>query len=227
MNQSLAIIVPVFNEASVIVDTLVELQEKRVDDTIIAINDGSSDESLERMKRVPGIYILSHEINLGQGAAIQTGIEFAREEGFKYAVTFDSDGQHCVDDIAIFEREIKSGNYDLIYGSRFLGAAINISQFRKYFLKLSTVFSWLVYGIKLSDSHNGFRIFRLDHPGINLHNRGMAHASEFVDFAVRYKLRYKELPCTVIYTDYSKQKGQSLLNSIDIVVELLVERLIK
>lgn len=224
-----AIIIPVYNEEEVVRDVIFELRNKRKNDIIIAINDGSSDNSNSVLTQIENIYVLNHELNLGQGAAIQTGISFARQLGVKYVVTFDSDGQHDSKDIEPFLSELILNKRDIVIGSRFLvGSSTNISLFKKYFLKLSTFFTFFTSGIKLSDSHNGFRIINIgDNPKFELTHNGMSHASEVVDLISDLNLNYSELPCNIQYTEYSIAKGQSVWNSINIILELFIQRLTK
>lgn len=228
-SYNIAIVIPVYNEANVVGDVITNLRKKRPNDAIIAVNDGSSDNSLDVLLSLHGVYVLSHDVNLGQGAALQTGISFARKLNAKYVVTFDSDGQHSVDDIQPFYNEIESKQLDIVMGSRFLGDSIsNVSAFKKYFLQLSTLFTYAISGIKLSDSHNGFRIINIkDNPHFELRHNGMSHASEIVDLVSQLKMKYAEKSCTIIYTEYSKAKGQSLWNSINIVLEIFIQRITK
>lgn len=224
-----AIIIPVYNEEEVVRDVISELRNERENDIIIAVNDGSIDNSNSVLTQIEKIYVLNHELNLGQGAAIQTGISFARNLGVKYVVTFDSDGQHDPKDIDSFLSELILNKRDIVIGSRFLlGSRTNISLFKKYFLKLSTLFTFITSGIKLSDSHNGFRVINIGgNPKFELTHNGMSHASEVVDLIGDLNLNYSELPCNIQYTEYSIAKGQSVWNSINIILELLIQRLIK
>lgn len=228
-NNSIAIVIPVYNEGVVVKSVIESLKLKRPNDIIIAVNDGSKDNSLKELLSIENIYVLSHDINLGQGAALQTGIEMARELDTKYVVTFDSDGQHSADDIETFYHEIEENSLDIIVGSRFLkDSKSNVSSFKRLFLKLSTVFTLLVSRIKLSDSHNGFRIINIkDNPDFEIEHNGMSHASEIVDLIKKLDMKYSEKSCTILYTDYSMAKGQSLWNSINIVLEIFVQRLTK
>lgn len=228
-SNNIAIVIPVYNEGVVVKSVIESLKLKRPNDIIIAVNDGSKDNSLKELLSIENIYVLSHDINLGQGAALQTGIEMARELDTKYVVTFDSDGQHSADDIETFYHEIEENSLDIIVGSRFLkDSKSNVSSFKRLFLKLSTVFTLLVSRIKLSDSHNGFRIINIkDNPDFEIEHNGMSHASEIVDLIKKLDMKYSEKSCTILYTDYSMAKGQSLWNSINIVLEIFVQRLTK
>ncbi|WP_457563419.1 glycosyltransferase family 2 protein [Caminibacter pacificus] len=225
MNDA-AIVIPMYNEEAVIENVLEELLQK-VPYDIIVVDDCSTDNSYQKACK-KGVYLIRHIVNLGQGAAIQTGIEYARKLGKKYVVTFDSDGQHSVEDIEPFLEKLRNDEADIVLGSRFLGKTENMSTFKKYFLKLSRYFTYMTTGIMLSDSHNGFRAINIkDFPNFEIKQNRMAHASEIIDLIRKNSMRYVEMPCTIKYTDYSKQKGQSTLNAINIVFEYLTGRLIK
>ncbi len=225
MTNDIAIVVPVFNEKKVIKDFLHSLKKERPKDTIIIVNDCSTDNSGEILEQIDGIYLLTHEINMGQGAALQTGIEFARKLGLRYAVTIDSDGQHNPKDIKLFEETMKKGKYDIVLGSRFLGNAQNISFIKKIVLKMAIIFTWIISGIKLTDTHNGFRMIKISNKKFNITQNRMAHASEVIDVIKNNNLKYKEIPCAILYNEYTKQKGQKLLNSLNIILEILFKRL--
>ena len=224
MSSDIAILVPVYNEQEVLKEFFLNLKEIRPNDTIIVIDDGSSDNSASLLREIGGIYLLTHDINMGQGASLQTGIKFARKLGFKYAVTIDSDGQHDPKEIELFERTIKNSGCDIVLGSRFLGNVQDISSFKKIILKLATIFTWIVSGIKLTDCHNGLRIIDISNDKFNITQNRMAHASEIIDIIKNQNLKYEEIPCTVIYNDYTIKKGQRVSNSINIVLETLFKR---
>jgi len=222
-----AIIIPLYNEEKTIKKVILELQEKYPFYEIIVIDDASNDNSYNEAC-IKGVWLLKHIVNLGQGGAIQTGIEFARQKNINYIITFDADGQHTADDIKDFIKNLKDKKADIILGSRFLGKAENISTFKKYFLKLSRVFTFLSTGIWLTDSHNGFRAINIGRfPKFEITENRMAHASEIIDLIKNLKMSYIEMPCTIKYTDYSKNKGQSMINSIGIIIEYIIGRLTK
>jgi len=222
-----AIIIPMYNEEEVIIEVLRELKQKTTYN-IIVIDDGSTDNSYRKVCEEGGVYLIQHIVNLGQGGAIQTGIEFARSLGIKYVVTFDADGQHSADDIEKFVKLLKENKVDIVLGSRFLGKAENISLLKKYFLKLSRVFTFISTRIWLTDSHNGFRAINIyKFPDFELKENRMAHASEIIDLIKKLKMRYIEMPCLIRYNEYSIKKGQSMLNAIGIVIEYIIGRLLK
>jgi len=225
-HPEVAIVIAAYNEEGVIQEVLTNLRQERPDDLIIVVDDGSKDNTYRAAASVEGVIVARHYVNLGQGAALQTGIEIARCLHAEYLVTFDADGQHDPADIGYFLEVMKKENLDIALGSRFLGET-NAPLLKRVVLKLSTIFTWLVSRILLTDSHNGFRVIHIaKFPQFEIRQNRMAHASEIIDIIRQLKMRYKELPCHIRYTDYSKAKGQSISNSINIVLDYFIERFI-
>ena len=224
---NVAIVIPLYNEEKVIEGVLQELRQKYPHYILIVVDDGSRDDSLKKAC-IKDVYILHHSVNLGEGAALQTGIEYAKELGCKYVVTFDADGQHHPDDITLFIRTLENDEADIVLGSRFLGKAENIPFARKYLLKASRIFTWFTTGIWLTDSQNGLRAINIEKfPQFEITQNRMAHASEIISIIKRLKMRYVEKPCDIRYSDYSIQKGQSMFNSINIIMEYFVGNMMK
>lgn len=227
-NYNTAIIIAAFNEEKVIKEVLENLKRVRPKDAIVVVDDCSDDNTYEVIKSVKNIFLLRHIINLGQGAALQTGIEFAKKLGVTYVVTFDADGQHDPNDIERFIKVMEEEDLDIAMGSRFLEIKNEIPYMKKIILKLSTIFTRIVNGINVTDTHNGFRVINIKKfPKFKITQNRMEHASEIYDIIKQNNLKYKELPCHIYYTEYSISKGQSITNSINIVIEYIVQRLIK
>lgn len=216
------LIVPLFNEAAVVRDVIA--QAKRTFPNIACVDDGSTDASVEEA-RAGGAVVIRHPINLGQGAALQTGIEFARAQpGSEYFVTFDSDGQHTVDDAAAMVARLRTEPLDIVVGSRFLDERTQASALKKIVLRMAVVFERMSTGVRLTDAHNGLRAFNRHAAfAFDITQNRMAHASEFVAQIGSHKLRYAEQPVHILYTDYSRSKGQSLWNSVNILSELFIK----
>ncbi len=207
--------------------TLEELKRVRPKDLIVVVDDGSKDHSYAQAC-LEGVHLLRHIINLGQGAALETGIEYAKKMGCKYVVTFDADGQHCAEDIERFVQVLREDKADIVLCSRFLGKAENIPTLKKYFLKIAAFVERIMTGISLTDTHNGFRAINIaKFPDFAITQNRMSHASEIIDLIKRLKMRYMELPCTIRYSDYSISKGQSMMNSVNIIVEYILAKVIK
>lgn len=215
------LVIPLYNEAEVIGDVVSEARQTFRN--IVCVDDGSSDNSGERAREA-GAYVIQHPINLGQGAALQTGITFVLERtNGQYLVTFDADGQHQVSDAAAMVEEARQQNLSIIYGSRFLNGKAEVGSMKRLVLKTAALATRLKTGLKLTDAHNGLRLLRRDAAErIDLKQNRMAHATEIVSQLAATGLKWMEMPVHIRYTEYSKKKGQSLLNSVNIVVELLL-----
>ena len=214
------LVVPLFNEGQVIDHVIAGAIETFPN--IVCIDDGSSDDSAMKAGAA-GAIVVSHPINLGQGAAIQTGIEYVlRQPDARFLVTFDSDGQHRVEDAAAMVERLRNDEADVAFGSRFLDGRTKPGAVKKIVLKLAIAFSNATSGVRLTDAHNGLRAFnRKAAEAINIRQNRMAHASEIIDQVGKAELRYVEQPVHILYSDYSRSKGQSILNSVNILTELL------
>lgn len=219
------IIVPCFNEeASVLHQTLVALINTGA--SVVLVDDGSDANQKKILPDLP-IYFLRHEINLGQGAALQTGTEFALEKNAEYIVHFDADGQHQSGDINPLLQPLLTNEADISFGSRFLTATDQtIPPFRKIVISVARFINYLFTGILLSDAHNGMRaLTKKAASSIIIRENRMSHASEILFAVKKNKLRFCEVPVTIVYSSYSKQKGQSGWNSIRILFDLLLHKL--
>ncbi|WP_017793218.1 glycosyltransferase family 2 protein [Leucobacter salsicius] len=214
------VVIPLFNEATVIATVIRDLLP--VFPNVVCIDDGSRDGSGE-IARAAGAHVVTHPINLGQGAALQTGFEYALERGASYVVTFDADGQHRVIDAAAMLDRARDEDLAIVFGSRFLDDRTNPGILKKIVLKTAVAVTNVTTRTKLTDAHNGLRVIRADALRMfKLRQDRMAHGTEIVVKLGRTGLPYAEHPVEVIYTDYSKAKGQSLLNSVNILVDLII-----
>lgn len=220
-NKDVCVLLPFYNEGNVLKGVISNLKNKEY--FVLGIDDGSTDNSLEVAKSL-GIQVLRHPTNLGQGAALQSGIEFARlNPNFKYFVTFDSDGQHKVENIEHVLQPIIEDKADIVFGTRFQDDKTKFPFIKRIILQLAIKYTKLSTGVPLTDTHNGFRALnRTALNKINLSFSGMTHASEFVEKAGRAELKIKEVPVHILYTKYSKSKGQSIWNAINILTDLFL-----
>ncbi|GAA1352279.1 glycosyltransferase family 2 protein [Falsarthrobacter nasiphocae] len=210
-----------YNEASVVGDVIRHILP--VFPHVVCVDDGSSDGS-QIVAREAGAVVVQHPINLGQGAALQTGIAYALEDPeMTSLVTFDADGQHRLEDAQAMVARIDSGEADIVLGSRFLDSRTKLAPMKRLVLKTAALQSRMATGMNLTDAHNGLRAINRDVASrLNLTQNRMAHASELVNQIAEMKPRWVEHPVEIIYTDYSKAKGQSLLNSVNILAELFL-----
>ena len=215
------LVVPLYNEATVIGQVIDDAKQSFPN--IVCIDDGSSDDSAE-IARNHGARVINHPFNLGQGAALQTGMEYVRRHtNANYIVTFDADGQHSVADAAAMVDRARAEDLAIIFGSRFLDDATQVGWSKKLVLKTAAAVTKQRTGLDLTDAHNGLRLLRRDAlQQVVLRQDGMAHASEIVSQLACTGLPWAEMPVHIAYTDYSKAKGQSLLNSVNILVDLVM-----
>ncbi|MEZ5117560.1 MAG: glycosyltransferase family 2 protein [Candidatus Nanopelagicales bacterium] len=223
LDQSVVVVVPVFNEETVVGSVVTALRERFA--RVVCVDDGSSDASGDNA-RAAGGSVVRHPLNLGQGAALRTGMEFAlTDPRTAVIVTFDADGQHDPDDAVRLVERLGNGDVDIVLGSRFLDDRTTMSRARRLVLRAAALQSRLVTGVRLTDAHNGLRAMTASTARtLDFRMSGMAHASEIVTIIGREHLRYTEVPVVVRYTDYSRSKGQPLVNSINIAFDLMLRR---
>ncbi|MBE6367383.1 MAG: glycosyltransferase family 2 protein [Lentisphaerae bacterium] len=213
--QNVFVIVPCYNEELCIKKTLLDLRQTCPDIKIIAVNDGSSDNSLQQLKSIedPQLVVLDIPINSGIGTAVQTGLLYASRNHAEYAVKFDGDGQHLATEIVDLLNTLMTTSTDLVIGSRFL---INNSGFKSSFMRrigirLFKYLSGLLTGVPISDATSGFRAYN---------RRGLEFAAEYYpsfDYPepeecilfLRNNFIVREIPCKMA----ERQGGTSSIKS--------------
>ncbi|MBN1502542.1 glycosyltransferase family 2 protein [Candidatus Woesearchaeota archaeon] len=226
MGDKLYIVIPAYNEEKTIGKVLNSLKKAGYKNVVV-VDDGSQDKTpvIVRKLNVP---LLRHIINRGQGAALKTGIEYALLKEADIIVTFDADGQFLVKEIRKVVEPITNKDAEAVLGSRFLGEARNIPFSKKIVLSIGKIVVRILYGIKVTDSQIGFRAFsRKAAETIDIKSNRMEHAGEIMGEIVRNSLRYKEVPVTIIYTSYSKKRGQSWKDSLKLGIKMLLRRMMR
>jgi glycosyltransferase involved in cell wall biosynthesis len=221
------VIIPAFNEGKIIEDVISSVLS--IGYSLVVVDDGSRDDTYSRIVNY-SCFALKHIINLGQGAALQTGFDFGlKQTNCSVFVTFDADGQHRVEDIEEMIKPILENQVDVVLGSRFLGVdPENIPKSRWFFLKMATFLTRIISRIKVTDTHNGFRAFsRQALSQIDLVHNDMSHASEILSIIHNKKIKYVEVPVKIVYSKYSLAKGQTLLNGINILWDLFFDEVKK
>jgi polyprenyl-phospho-N-acetylgalactosaminyl synthase len=222
VNADVWVVIPVFNEAQVLESVLESVLP--VFPNVVCVDDGSRDGSVEAVLRTRA-HLVRHPVNLGQGAALQTGLAYARAQpGAQYFITFDADGQHRLEDATAMLELARSPDVDLVLGTRFGSAtAESVPWIKRVVLKTAVLLSPAGRKLKLTDAHNGLRVLtRPVADDLQITMNGMAHASEIVSYLGRSSWRVREVPVSIRYTDYSRSKGQSLLNGVNILFDLSV-----
>lgn len=214
------LVIPLYNEATVVRAVIERARE--VFPHVVAVDDGSRDASAAEAEAA-GAVVVRHPINLGQGAALQTGFTYLLERTEAcYAITFDADGQHSVADAAAMVARARREDLAVLLGSRFLDGSTQVGWLKRLILRTAALASSRTSGLHLTDAHNGLRLIRRDALAqLDLRQNRMAHASEIVRQLGATGLPWAEQPVHIAYTAYSRSKGQSLWNSVNILVDLL------
>jgi len=214
-------IIPAYNEATTIAEVIDKV--KLMVDQIVVVDDGSSDKTKE-LSKARSAKILSHLINRGQGAALETGNQYALREGADIIVHFDADGQFLSEEIKDIISPIIKGEADIVFGSRFLGKKSNLPWFKKYvIIPLAHLINKIFTGSNLTDPQNGFRAMSKKAASqIKIEQDGMAHNTEIISKAFNSGLKIKEIPVTIIYHNF----GQRFSGGLKIIKDLILARLI-
>lgn len=217
------LIIPVYNEAPVVADVINDAARSFAN--IVAVDDGSTDGSGQQVATTPA-RLVTHPVNLGAGAAIQTGVEYARQQpGARFFVSFDADGQHQTEDALRMVARLRAEPLDIIIGTRFHGEISHIPRIKRIVLKSATALSPRGRRLGMTDSHNGLRAFNVRVAlEMNITSNGMAHAPEIISMIDSKGWRFAEEPVHIVYSDYSVGKGQSLLNGVNIIFDSAVRR---
>lgn len=221
------IVIPAYNEGEVLRSTVQSLLHHGY--SIVIVDDGSARPANQWIRGIP-VHSLRHPVNLGQGAALQTGTTYALSKGADIVVHFDADGQHPAEQIPVLIQPILDGECDVVLGSRFLQARDRrlVPLRKRLLLRLGILVSGLLTRVWLTDAHNGFRaLSREAARRVHFEENGFSHATELLEHLREQRLRYREVPSTIRYTEYSLRKGQSIFNSVNIVLDLLLRKLIK
>ena len=226
VNDDVWVIVRCYNEAQVVGDVIRSL--RTVFPRVVGIDDGSSDASSQEMLNA-GASVVRHSVNLGAGAALQTGMQYALLDPMaEYFLCFDADGQHRTSDASAMINRMRVDDIDVLIGSRFLGAAEGMPKNRRLLLKAARLFERFTSGVRLTDAHNGLRVFsRRFASQIDLAMTDMAYASELLRLIGDSGLTYAEHPVTIDYTEYSMHKGQRSMNSINIAMDIWLHQALR
>ena len=223
--EGVFVVIPAFNEAPAIAEVVRNV--RAFYPNVVVVDDGSTDATFEQAG-ASATYTLRHVVNRGQGAALQTGITFALRQGARFVVSFDADGQHEPADIAALIAPIHRGECDITLGSRFLESSCEMPTTRRILLRLGVLFTRIVSGVAVTDTHNGLRAFsRRAAERIDITLDRMAHASELIDQVKRTGLVFREVPVRIRYTEYSLAKGQSARGAVRILVHYLFGRMLR
>jgi polyprenyl-phospho-N-acetylgalactosaminyl synthase len=220
--ESAWVVIPAYREARVVRGVVEQVRD--ICPHVIVVDDGSGDETGAEAL-AGGATVLTHAVNLGQGAALETGIEFALNEGADYIFTFDADGQHDPGSLTALMDVMRLTGADVVLGSRRLGRVEAMPAVRRAMLGLAVIFTRVHSGLGVSDTHNGLRLFTgAAARRIRITQPRMAHASEILAQIGALKLRFEEAPVTVRYTEYSLSKGQKISGMFRVLADIFYGR---
>jgi UDP-N-acetylglucosamine---dolichyl-phosphate N-acetylglucosaminyltransferase len=216
------VIIPAYNEATIIQDVIWEIQGAGFSD-IIVVDDGSADETYQKAREIEGVVALKHFINRGKGAAVKTGIEAARLSNADIVVTLDGDGQHNPQDIAKMIAFIEQG-YDVVLGTR-LKNPEGMPKYKILANHLGNFFTYLIYGLWVTDSQSGFRAYSKKAISlIDTKTDRYEYDSEVIREISRNKLKFMETPIEVRYTKYSMNKKDKMnfKNGLKTLIKMII-----
>ena len=219
-------VIPAYNEGSRVAAAIADA--KQYVDHVVVVDDCSGDDT-GLVAKSAGAIVLRQIINRGQGAALQTGTDYALKTLVADVVVhFDADGQMMGSEIPMMVQPIAAGEADVVLGSRFLGKeALNMPFMRRLMIRLGTLFTIVLSGIRVTDTHNGFRALSRKAAGdMRISLDRMAHASEILDLVKTKRLKYVERPVTISYSAETLQKGQSTMKAILTAKDIIKKKIV-
>lgn len=213
------IVIPVYNEDERVVSVISDVSKIKF--PVIIVDDGSSDDSKSKILKLKlkNLTFLEHKINLGKGAALKTGCDYAFSLGADAVIMMDSDGQHMASDLDQFIEKLESGQYDLVLGSRNLSMGVPLDRYMGN--KIASVIVAFLYGIYVSDLICGFRaITKRAYNKVRWDSQGYGVEVETVIKIKKYDLKYCEVPVQTVY--YDNFKGVSILDAFGIFGNLII-----
>ena len=227
MTQKALIIIPAYNEGKVLGPVIKNIKAelksaKGIKFDLVVVNDGSSDNTKAVAEK--NTTTISHLVNMGSGAATRTGLEYAKRNNYDFALTIDADGQHLPKDLVNVIKKLTAEEFDLVIGSRLIDPK-GMPAHRVLGNKLLNAFTRILLGVRVTDSQSGLKGFsRKAIEKINIRTNGFEFCSEIVWRAKQQNLNIIEVPISAVYTDYSRQKGQSNVNALRIIKTLIIQK---
>lgn len=224
----ICVIMPAYNEERVIEGVIRDLtsclETMPYNFEVVVVNDGSKDRT-RQVAAKSGATVIDHILNSGVGGATATGLAYAARNSFDVAAIMDSDGQHLPADLINGIKRVIDSDVDLLIGSRLINSD-GMSAIKKLGNWGLSLITYLLFGVKQSDSQSGLRIFSKNALcNLSWNTSGYEFCSEMLWRSKQLGLKIDEYPIKAVYTDYSKSKGQNNWNGINIVKDLLKQRI--
>jgi dolichol-phosphate mannosyltransferase len=210
MEQEIVVVLPVYNEASTL-PWVLEAVRKFWEGEVLVVDDGSAD-ATPRLARAQGAEVFRHEKNRGYGAAVRSGLEWALDQGYRWAITLDADCQHEPSYLPRFLERILAGKVDVVSGSRYLDPRLAqgpVPEDRRWVNRIVTHLIREITGYPITDTFCGFRAWRLQPVvALGLREEGYAFPVEFWIKAAARRLKVEEIAVPLVYYDFPKGVGK-------------------
>ena len=231
--MKLSIIIPVFNEKNTILQILEKINKVDfIQKEIIIVDDCSNDKTINHLKKLPKLEykIFYHEINLGKGAAIQTGKKFVTGD---IVIIQDADLEYDPQDYKLLVQPIITGKAKVVYGSRVLGkrrySLKNFSSiYRIFFNHLLTIFSNIMNNQNLTDAHTCYKTFSTElFNSIDLKDNGFSFCPEITTKIAKKGIKIKEVPIEYYGRSYKEGKKISIIDGFNALFTIIKYRFLK
>lgn len=220
--MKISVVIPNFNERVRIFPVLKDLEKFGF--PVVVVDDGSIDFDDQKLTGRKNIVVLKHKINLGKGAALKTGCDYAFSAGAEAVILMDSDGQHKVEDLPGFVKALGTHKYDVVFGSRNLNMGVPLVRYLGN--KFASVLVATLFGIYVSDILCGYKALTKKAYGkVKWDSPGYGVETEIAALTGKNKLRFCEVPVATVY--YDKVKGVTLLDAIGIFIDVIFWRIKK
>jgi len=228
--KKIGIVIPAYNEEKEILNVIDNVNKKFKGKfssyNIIVVDDGSDDETAKLASKTNAV-VIRHILNMGSGRATATGLSYAYQNNFDVVATLDADGQHDPVDALTGINILIDKNYDLLIGSRLLDNT-GMPTAKIIGNKGLSFITYLLFGINLTDSQSGLRIFsKRSLSELKWKTSGYEFCSEMLWRANQLNLKINEFPIKAIYTEYSMTKGQNNWNAFNIIRALITRRIVE
>jgi glycosyltransferase involved in cell wall biosynthesis len=228
--SKVCVVIPAYNEGTVIKDVVKDVRKafdkSSLSYEVVVVNDGSKDDT-SIQARLGGAKVIDHILNSGAGGATATGLSYANQNGFDFAVTMDADGQHLPKDVLAGIKIAQQGTVDLLIGSRLIDTK-GMSKVKVLGNKGLSTITKLLFGVDVTDSQSGLRVYsKKALESLRWKTSGYEFCSEMLWRAKQLRLDISEYAIKAVYTEYSTSKGQNNWNAINIVKSLVKRRIVE
>ena len=226
--MKLSVIMPAYNEKQTIEEIIRKVEAVEIDKEIIVVDDASTDSTgdiLSRLEReLPDLVVVRHEQNMGKGAAIRSALPHVRGE---IVIIQDADLEYDPQEYPKIIAPIKSGNADVVYGSRFLGGPHRVLYFWHYVAnRLITTIANALYNVNLNDLETCYKAFRTEAiKALEIKSNRFGFEPEITAKVIKARYRIYEVPISYYGRTYEEGKKITWKDAVVAVYLLIRYRL--